>query len=227
MWPTTPPRAPGWGDARADALIRARPPPFVQPDPESQRSKVLRHYEHRRTRRYRDPHNLGVSVMSLGVIQRDAKLGVGKHNRIEAHHVGFSSANDAPRASGRDRRAAPTCELVGYSSACSVCPMIRFAYQLPMALRASCRHEALEAPRHVRSVWQFGASERKPCAVISAVQGQANVQFLLPSVRSIRRLLRDAKGRKSVRASSRRNAQASSPARSMDRSRLLRAASVK
>ena len=42
---------------------------------------------------------VSVSVMSLGVIQRDATLGVSKRNRIEAQSRGNSpSASDKPRA---------------------------------------------------------------------------------------------------------------------------------
>ena len=38
------------------------------------------------------PIIVGVSVMSLGVIQRDPTLGVSKHDRIEPHHVGIRPA---------------------------------------------------------------------------------------------------------------------------------------
>src|SRR3954447_7100365 len=60
---------------------------------------------------------VGVSVMSLGVIQRDTKLRVGKHNRIEAHHVGIGPARMI-RLEHQVGIGKPPChldKLVGYS----------------------------------------------------------------------------------------------------------------
>ena len=69
------------GDARADAPVERCIRHLYSLHPKAGDPPALRHYEHRRRRRYRVATIVvGVSAMALGVIQRDAELRVSKRD---------------------------------------------------------------------------------------------------------------------------------------------------